>query len=90
MAMPTGHFQPLKDVLERLKDRGCTIRELPYLIDGPYGPMKVRYIYNLNTGDFVVLDEYDDDEMIAPSAIANIERRLGIDLGFPKGSPWIP
>lgn len=88
MAMPLGRFVPVKEVLEHLKDKGCTIRELKQLLGTPDGPVKVRYAYNLNTGDYVEI-EGDDDEQLSPSTISNIERRLNIDLGDLTKPPWI-
>lgn len=87
MAMPAGPFMPVKHVIEILKGKGCTIREVPPL-NTPDGPVKVRYAWNLNTGDYVEIPG-DDDEILAPSTIANIARRLNIDLSDDLRPPWI-
>lgn len=88
MAMPFGRFVPVKEVLEHLKNgKGCTIRETKP-IDTPDGPVKVRYVYNLNTGDYVEI-EGNDDEHLSSSTINNIERRLNIDLSDLMRPRWI-
>jgi hypothetical protein len=89
MAMPVGPFQPLQDVLERLEARGCVRRQLSGQIVTPDGPVTIEYFHNPATGGFYVLDFAAGDKL-APSTIEHIERRLGVDLGFPKGAPWVP
>jgi hypothetical protein len=59
---------------------GCVLNELPGHLEGPNGAHPIRYLYSPLTNDFVSLLNYDNDELIPPSVIANWERRLGYKL----------
>jgi hypothetical protein len=61
---------------------GCTLNEIPEeLIEGTDGSRRpVRYLYSPETDDFVSLSNYENDERIPPSEVANWERRLGFKL----------
>ena len=72
--------QHLHAILEMLKTKGCTIHHLPGAMISPEGDViKVLYMLNPETGGFHHL-YYDEGELIAPSELETMERRLGIDL----------
>jgi hypothetical protein len=83
LAQPFGTFYLLAVVLAKLEQCGCKITELTGEFEGPDGPTRIRYVRNPANNQFYILDDYTEDEALAPSTIANIERRLGVDLGLP-------
>lgn len=83
MPQPAGTFHHLSIVLEAVRNAGCIISDLTGEFMGPDGPMRVRYARNPATGGFYVFDDFAEDDALAPSTIANIERRRGVSLGLP-------
>lgn len=45
--------------------------------------MRIRYARNPATDAFYIFDDFAENDLLAPSTIANIERRLGINLKLP-------
>lgn len=78
----------VREVLSVFQQMGCEIRELPgHLFDGDGNEMPVKFLYNpLNKAGVALLDYESDDEFMTPSEIANLERRL--DLEIPKKDTW--
>lgn len=62
---------------------GCVLNTLDQHLEGPDGKHPIRYLYSPDADDFVSLLNYEDDEKIPPSEVANWERRLGMEI--PKG-----
>ncbi|MGH7112145.1 MAG: hypothetical protein ACREFK_17180 [Stellaceae bacterium] len=83
MAEPAGTFHPLSLALERIIATGCVVLDLSGEFVGPDGPMRIRYARNPVTNTFYVFDDFAENDLLAPSTVANIERRLGIDLKLP-------
>jgi len=79
-----GGSTELAVLIARLVELGCQITELSAPIVGPDGPVRVRHAVNPANSKFVILPNVPDDERLAPSMIGNIERRLGLDTGFPN------
>lgn len=86
MPHPFGVSWPtLRELIDLFVAMGCVLGELPRDLREP-GSDPVRYLYSSVTDDFVSLLDYQDDERVPPSEVANWERRLGIDI--PKHPRW--
>jgi hypothetical protein len=78
-----GRFYLLSVVLQRIATSHCVIVDLSGEFMSPDGPMHIRYARNPATGGFYIFDDFAEGDFLAPSTMANIERRLGVDLGLP-------
>jgi hypothetical protein len=76
----TGEWYTLSRLIEFFVLNGCVLNQLPGHLEGPDGAQPVRYLYSPITDDFVSLLNYDNDDLIPPSEVANWERRLGFKL----------
>ena len=82
-----GRWPTVKEVLALFVAMGCEIRKMPTALineDGDETP--IRFLYNPASKVFVVLDEYEDGMMMAPSEIDHFERRLDVEI--PKKDNW--
>lgn len=87
MAHPFGPRWPtLEELIKLFVMMGCVQHELPGHLEGPDGKHPIRYLYSPDTDDFVSLLNYEEDDHIPPSEVANWERRLGIKI--PKNPNW--
>jgi hypothetical protein len=87
VAHPFGPRWPtLRELIELFVMMGCVQQELSGHLEGPDGSHPIRYLYSPVTDDFVSLLNYEDDEGIPPSEVANWERRLGVSI--PKDPQW--
>lgn len=59
---------------------GCVLNEPGTHVIGPDGKHPVRFLFNPETEGFASLNNYEDDESIPPSEVANWERRLGVTI----------
>jgi hypothetical protein len=86
VAHPFGVAWPnLKQLIDLFVAMGCELGDLPGTLSEPDGTThKIRFLYSPTTDDFVSLSDYEDDEYIPPSEVANWERRLGMEI--PKTS----
>jgi hypothetical protein len=72
-------WRKLSELIDFFVLMGCVLNEVPpHLEDG--GERPTRYLYSPKTDDFVSLLDYDNDDFIPPSEVANWERRLGYNL----------
>ena len=83
MAFPFGKVPTLAELCERLKSLGCSIKELSGDMVTPDGTCRVVYACNPKNGKFVILPIIAVDEAVSPWLIGNIERRLGVNTGYP-------
>ena len=86
MAVPFGKgagWFTVRQLVELFVQMGCVLNEMPGHLEGPDGSHPIRYLYSPETDDFVSLLNYEDDEYVPPSELANWERRLGMEV--PKG-----
>lgn len=75
--------QPVELVIERIKEAGCVIKTLDGNLTGPYGETeRIRYAENPLTKEHFYLNNIENQKMLSPAVIRNIERRLEIDLRF--------
>ena len=82
MAFPFGAgpgWRKVSDLIAFFVLNGCVLDKVsPHLEDD--GARLIRYLYSPLTKDFVSLGDYDNDDFIPPSEVANWERRLGYKL----------
>ena len=84
MSLPVAPFQPIEVVIAKLRSLGCEIRKLDNFTTVVYGEKKeIEYAFNPKNEAFYYLD-YEDNELVSPDCIENIERTLQVNLGFPK------
>ena len=63
---------------------GCELRDLPGEVIAPSGEsLRIRFLFNPETGVFVNLINLNDDESISLEEIEYWERRLTMEI--PKG-----
>lgn len=84
MAFPFGGHATPEKLRARLKELGCDIKDLSGEIVTEDGRCRATYALNPQNGRYVVLPIIDEDELVSPWVIGNIERRLGVDTGFSK------
>ena len=78
MSAPFGPSPKLREFIEWAReDGGCSIRE------GTYGKKSLIRI-EAPDGRYVNIVGLGDGETLSHSTVANFERRLGVDLPFPK------
>lgn len=80
---PHHNWPSLVEVIERCEQRGCVKRQVSGEVVTDEGAFKIYYLLNTVTRNFFVISDYEDNERMPPSFRASLERRLGIDLGFP-------
>lgn len=81
MAVPTGSFRQVAEIIALAKAQGCELRFAKFRIVTPDGPKPIRFLYNPKTGGTFDISDFEDGEYMAPSTLRAAERRLGITLG---------
>ena len=80
-----GGWPTVRELVTLFVQMGCVLHEMPGHLEGPKGSRPIRFLYSPEIDDFVSLLNYEDDERLPPSEVANWERRLGIEV--PLGKP---
>jgi hypothetical protein len=82
-----GDPPTLRELIKRFCDLGCVERYLSGEMVTEDGVFRVRYLLNPQTGGFIVISDLEDDEIVMPSVVGGMERRLGIRSGYPSIEP---
>ncbi len=77
-----GHGLPVGKVIELFSAMGCIVGEVPGKLRIDDEEYVVRYLYCEETDRFASLSDLEDDHIIGPSEIENLERRLGLHIPY--------
>jgi hypothetical protein len=80
--MASGRAPTMLELVARLVELGCDIRNLSGEIVTLDGMASIRHAYNPRNRRFIVLPRLDDHEIVSPWVVGNVERRLGVETGF--------
>jgi hypothetical protein len=73
-----------RELIVRLEELGCVVRDLSGEIQIDDHRYVVRYVRNPENGRLWICSEYGDDERLSPSVVGSVERVLGLTTGFPS------
>ncbi len=76
----------LRQIIGLFVAMGCEPQEFPGEEVHAWADWHVYYLYNPETGGFVSLVGYEDDELIAPSTLESWERSLGMEVPKPNNT----